>query len=70
MPLPAIKKILQTQDKYIYPMGFDMQIARKFNSGDLSYYMGEMIAEPVTTEQKIIYNHLRMMLKNLKKQRR
>jgi len=70
MPLPQIKKILQTQDRYVYPFAYDIEVARKFNSGDLSFYMSEMIAEPKTTEQKTMYNHLCMMLKNLKRQRR
>jgi hypothetical protein len=69
MPLTEIRKILQTQEKYVYPLGYDVEIAKRFNSGELSFYMSHAIAEPKSTEQKVVYNHLRMFLKNLKKQR-
>jgi len=70
MSLPEIKKILKVNDKYLMPLGYDVDIARQFNKGSLSFYISEVLGEPKTVEQKTIHTHLKRMLKELKPQRR
>lgn len=70
MSLSEIKKILKVPDKFIMPLGYDVELVRQFNKGTLSFYINEVLAEPKTTEQKTIHTHLKRMLKELKPQRR
>jgi len=70
LPLTKIKTILNTSDKYIIPVGYDVEIVRQFNQGKLHFYLNEVLAEPKTTEQKTLHTHLKRLLKDLKPQRR
>ena len=70
MSLNDIKKTLKIADRFVMLLGYDVELARHFNKGTLSFYISEVLGEPKTTEQKVIYNHLRRMIKALKPQRR
>jgi len=70
MPMSEIKKILQTQDRFVMPLGYDVEVPRSFNKGTLSFYLNELLAEAKTTEQKTIHGHLKTLLKSLKQKRR
>lgn len=70
VPLNTIKKLLGVPDKYLLPFGYDVNIQKSFNNGKLSFYINEMLADPLTTESKTINSHTKRILKELKPQKR